>query len=271
MLTKWLTAYMLFFVVVQCFAGNIDTGLFAFPIGFALAVAAIAVLYVLERERGQAKWLVAMRSPKMACALLSLTTAACIAVGSVPSLSPFSTSWPFVALLVALAMHLTLIVIHRLRSFSLKRDGAFMAVHGGLWLALACGLVGAADTSELRTMVTTGHETTRAFDPQGRAVPLPYSLQLRDFSIERNKADGSPTQYAATVAIDGKPTRLAVNSPYQMSMSEDIYLMSFDARGSQANRVSCVLQIVRQPLKYPMLAGIVLLLAGVVFNLKRLI
>ena len=271
MLTKWLMAYLLFFVVVQCFAGNIDTALFAFPIGFALALAAIAILFVLEREHGTARWLMAMRSPQTACTLLSLTTVACIGVGSLPVLRSFSTSWPFVALLVALALHLTLIIIHRLRSFSWKRDVSFMAVHGGLWLALAGGIVGAADTTELRTIVTRNNETTKAFDAQGRAVPLPYTLQLRDFNIERNKADGSPTQYAATVAIDGKPVHLAVNSPFQPGMAEDIYLMSFDARSSSVGNAGCVFQIVRQPLKYPMLAGIVLLLAGVVFNLKRLI
>ncbi|MGM9699110.1 MAG: cytochrome c biogenesis protein ResB [Prevotella sp.] len=262
-MTIWLLlTYLAVAVVLQWAVGSIDVLLLAFPVGTALGVAFVALLYVVENEWGDRKWVKCLRSTDMACWILSLTALGCIVGGSLPSEAAFQTSMPFVALLVALMVNLTLTLFHRLHTFKAKKNWTFMAIHGGLWLALFSGLVSAGDTEELNALVGSKEDTSTAYDKAFRPTSLPYSLRLKDFQVETNAADGSPTQYSAQVLVDGKPVEIAVNSPYAVSPSEDIYLMNFDSTGENGKVDLCVLMIERQPWKYPMLVGICMLLMG---------
>lgn len=227
---------------------TIDYSIFAFPSGLALGAAVVALLYVVERRWGRCKAVERARSPHAACLLLGLTAAYVVAGGLLPALADFSSSWPFVTLLSALEMHLALVIIHRLRSFHFRRDFAFILVHAGLWLALFSGMAGAADTRKTDIFVTV--------QPAGR------SPRLLSFDIDRNPADGSPIQYSATVVMDGDTIGVAVNSPYSASIADDIYLVDFDTDMATGEVTYCVLQNVHQPWKYPLLAGIVMLLTG---------
>lgn len=227
---------------------TIDYSIFAFPSGLALGAAVVALLYVVERRWGRCKAAERARSPHAACLLLGLTAAYVVAGGLLPALADFSSSWPFVTLLSALEMHLALVIIHRLRSFHFRRDLAFILVHAGLWLALFSGMAGAADTRKTDIFVTV--------QPAGR------SPRLLSFDIDRNPADGSPIQYSATVVMDGDTIGVAVNSPYSASIADDIYLVDFDTDMATGEVTYCVLQNVHQPWKYPLLAGIVMLLTG---------
>ena len=227
---------------------TIDYSIFAFPSGLALGAAVVALLYVVERRWGRCKAVERARSPHAACLLLGLTAAYVVAGGLLPALADFSSSWPFVTLLSALEMHLALVIIHRLRSFHFRRDLAFILVHAGLWLALFSGMAGAADTRKPDIFVTV--------QPAGR------SPRLLSFDIDRNPADGSPIQYSATVVMDGDTIGVAVNSPYSASIADDIYLVDFDTDMATGEVTYCVLQNVHQPWKYPLLAGIVMLLTG---------
>lgn len=58
----------------------------------------------------------------------------------------------------------------------------------------------------------------------------------------------------------GLPARLEVNHPYAASWGEQYYLTSYDMQSGQPQY--CVVQIVREPLKYLMLAGIIMMLCG---------
>lgn len=227
---------------------TIDYSIVAFPSGLALGAAVVALLYVVERRWGRCKAVERARSPHAACMLLGLTAAYVVAGGLLPALADFSSSWPFVTLLSALEMHLALVIIHRLRSFHFRRDLAFILVHAGLWLALFSGMAGAADTRKTDIFVT--------MQPAGR------SPRLLSFDIDRNPADGSPIQYSATVVMDGDTIGVAVNSPYSASIADDIYLVDFDTDMATGEVTYCVLQNVHQPWKYPLLAGIVMLLTG---------
>lgn len=227
---------------------TIDYSIFAFPSGLALGAAVVALLYVVERRWGRCKAVERARSPHAACLLLGLTAAYVVAGGLLPALADFSSSWPFVTLLSALEMHLALVIIHRLRSFHFRRDLAFILVHAGLWLALFSGMAGAADTRKTDIFITV--------QPAGR------SPRLLSFDIDRNPADGSPIQYSATVVMDGDTIGVAVNSPYSASIADDIYLVDFDTDMATGEVTYCVLQNVHQPWKYPLLAGIVMLLTG---------
>lgn len=211
-----------------------------------------------------------LRSAMVAHWLIAFLAVACVIGGCLPSASSFQTSLPFIVLLATLLLHLSLVLFHRLRRHDIKRDWTFLATHLGIWLALLSGMAGAGCDKTLRAIISQKGMTTEAIDADGYVNRLPYSLQLQDFHIETNATDGSPMQYSATVLVDGKPAVIAVNSPYSVSIAEDIYLMDYS---DEANGTVCLMTIERQPLKYAMLAGICLLLVGSVFygirKLKR--
>lgn len=102
--------------------------------------------------------------------------------------------------------------------------------------------------------------TTRPSPKRGGVtVLLPRQLQLNDFTVE-HYPNGTPRHFFAEISIDGKPARLEVNHPYAASWGEQYYLTSYDMQSGRPQY--CVVQIVREPLKYLMLAGIIMMLCG---------
>lgn len=261
--------------LLQWAVGNVSPQSLAFPLNWALAVAGAVALWVAHREWGGRAWLREFRSTGMACALLTLIALWCVVGGLFPPVAAeslagrlgwhdFATSWPFVWLLVLLLAHLECVMLHRLSERG-GRKGAFLCVHGGLWLALLAGTVGSADFSDRRAVVGREEPTRTAYDRSGRAGTLAYTLQLRDFKVETNPANSTVEQYEAELAVDGQPVNLRVNHPFAAGVAEDLYLVSYDTSTPQPRY--CIVQVVRQPAKYLMVAGIALLMLGVGWRL----
>ena len=266
---KRLIACLLPFVLWQLWGVPFRLDWLAFPVGAACGVALWVVAFVAEQEWGRTTWLAKLRSPRLSCGLLALTVCASVVGGC--GWTAIFTSWPFVALVALLLAQLTLLMVHRAARFSWRRDTCFFLLHGGFWLALLSGSVGAADASELRVVVKSDAAETQAYDTEGRLHGLPYRLQLEEFQVETHASEGTPVQYTATLLLDEHPIRLAVNAPYAVSWCEDLYLMSYQANPASGRVESCLLMLVREPWKNSLLLGILLLLAGVgvlLFKLK---
>ena len=135
----------------------------------------------------------------------------------------------------------------------------FVLNHAGLWLALFAGFIGSAEEQTLRIPVFRTSSNNEAFTEEGNKVYLEKSLQLTDFVVE-HYPNGSPRHFFAEISVDGKPVHLEVNHPYAASWSEDYYLTSYDVKSPEPQY--CVVQIVREPLKYLMWLGIVMMLCG---------
>ena len=129
-------------------------------------------------------------------------------------------------------------------------------------MCLFSGLAGAGDNRQLNVLVGSEEEEAMAYDRNYRRASLSHTFKLQDFDIATNAADGSPTQYSARILIDNNPVDIAVNSPHALSLCEDIYLMNFKSTQEDGKVNLCVLTIERQPWKYPMLIGLVMLLIG---------
>ena len=261
--------------LLQWAVGNVSPQSLAFPLNWALAVAGVVALWVAHREWGERAWMREFRSVDMACALLTLIGLWCVVGGLLPPMGAeslagrlgwhdFATSWPFVWLLGLLLAHLECVMLHRLSERG-GRKGAFLCVHGGLWLALTAGMVGSADFSDRRAVVGRDKPTRTAYDRSGRESALAYTLQLREFKVDRNPANGTVEQYEAELAVDGEPVNLRVNHPFAAGLAEDLYLVSYDTLAPQPRY--CIVQVVRQPAKYLMVAGIALLMLGVAWRL----
>ena len=265
--------YVIALVILQLIFGNLEPKMFAFPINFALLASMIAICAVVEREYGKKQWVKELRSTDLSIISLCLIAVWCVAGGCVPQtdavssgwlyrtgLTQFATSLPFVGLLSLLLVQLTMIIIHRLRRPARQWGFTFIAAHVGLWLALAAGLMGSADMKDLRCIAMRGQETRTAYDKKGRINALPYAVELKDFRVERSEADHSVVQYEAAIALDGERISISVNNPHAATWQDKLYLVSYDQNNPSPTYV--VVQIVRQPWRHLLLAGIVMLMLG---------
>lgn len=275
-------------VLLQALFGGFRPSVLAFPLNAAVILALMATLWVVEGEWGEKVAVRTFRSARMACGLLIAIGLWCILGGLTPQmplpddatslhrltailgLNKFPTSYPFVLLLLLLLLHLSLVIIHRLRKKSWTHDVPFLLLHGGLWLALVGGMAGSADAVEGRIVVARQAPTRSAYDVYGREITLPYTLRLTDFHVTRHEADHSPVQYDATLLVDDTPQSLAVNSPCSVRLFEDLYLLNYFSENDADQADAVLLLMVRNPWKPAVLGGILFLLLGTGWQLFRL-
>lgn len=266
---------LLLSVVIQCAFGNFPFAFFAFPLDALIALLWIAGMVYAYQENRSSQFVQMWLSPQCTYWTLGWLIAGSLVIGLFPQLSAaeaaersgllarlgcyhFTTSWIFVVGLFALLTHLGMITLRR--GFRPGRNRwRFVLNHAGLWLALFAGVVGSAEEQTLRIPVFRDRPNNEAVSEEGAKIYLPKELQLNDFTVE-HYANGTPRHFFAEISIDGKPARLEVNHPYAANWAEDYYLTSYDVQSEQPRY--CVVQIVREPLKYVMWLGVVMMLCG---------
>jgi hypothetical protein len=262
-------------VVLQCIFGNFSFEFFAFPLNAVIALLWIVLIWYGYKELRN--WVIVriLLSSSATRWTLGWFLAGCLVIGLFPQLSPedatrkqgpfamlgcynFMSSWIFVAGLFSLLTHLGMITVRRYL-LSGKKHWRFILNHAGLWLALFAGFVGSASEQTLRLPVFRDKPNNEAFTSQGRTVFLDKPFQLKEFAVE-HYANGTPRHFFADIIVDEQVIRLEVNHPYSAGWGEDYYLTSYDMHSPEP--AYCVVQIVREPLKYVMLAGIIMMLVG---------
>ena len=174
-----LAIYIITAIILQLWLGCIEVSIFAFPVNIAIAIATIMALWVAEKEYSSTKWHKQLRSATTSCLILTAIIIWCIIGGCISQdassngmagalgLTSFPTSIPFVALLAALLVNLSMTIIRRICKHGLSKSKTFVLTHFGIWLALLSGFAGAADTYKLRTILEPDSETTKAIDNKG--------------------------------------------------------------------------------------------------------
>lgn len=229
--------YMAATVIAQLVFGAFPAEWFAFPVNAAVLIAAILGLWVLYREKPEcrlSKWLM---SGKTSIILIVGLLICALIYGFAPQIDVVH-SWPFIFIMMALLANLLMVI------FSRRAKIRFLLNHIGVFLALAGGFFGAPDMQVNKVQVF-------------RDAAADMSLQ--NFQIE-TAPDGSVQNYTATVLIKGKATDIRVNHPYHKSLFEDVYLLRYDNSDPEVRY--CVLETVRQPWKYVMWLGIVMMMLG---------
>lgn len=247
--------YVLVAAVAQWLLGPFPVDWFAFPVGAAVMLLWGVAGWVLCAERRPARLAALLLSPHTTLALLG----ALVAAAMVQGLTAFgvTTTWWFVAIMLALLTHLLLITVRGIRRFLRPHGWRFALIHVGVLLALGAGFWGAADTHTWRLALTDGRSVRQAVDRHGRLAYMPHTLTLRDFQTE-HYADGSPRSHRAVVQIDQAGCAvLQVNHPYRLSWKDHLYLMG-------TGPDYCVVEWVSQPWQVVQQAGIGMLMAGVV-------
>lgn len=231
---------------------------FGFPINILFAAAWIAILLLLYRRKKDCSIVKFMLSSRAAIGSFIAIIIGAIGIAFIPN---FSTSAIFILILLFVLSILFLVILRGYRN-RLGIRLRFLLNHAGLWLALFAGFIGAADTKDVSATVFRNATTNEAFFKNGERTFLDYKLMLHSFDVVYS-TNGTPLNYEAKVIIDRDTALLKVNHPYSHRLFEDIYLNDYDIAGGK-NAEYCTVQIVRSPWKYPMLAGIIMMLIAAV-------
>ena len=242
------------FLVEMCW-GSFPVGLFRFPLNILVLALWMVLLTMMYRGRANNACARFMLSREATWLSLGMVVAIGITLGL--QLKPSSTAWPVVASLLFVQSHLLFVI---LRGWRNKRGirWRFCMTHIGLLLALGAGFWGAADREQWR-MPVHNFPSNEAFTMQGEPRRLPYTLELKDFTIEQAE-NGTPTHYEAQIMVDDERVTLRVNHPYARTLSEKIYLVSFST-SPQGERYAIV-EIVSEPWQWLSAMGIIMLIAG---------
>lgn len=228
----------------------------AFPLNVIFAFVWVFLFVWLYKCHKESLFVRFMLSMRATIAAMLLAVAGTLGVAFIPH---FTTSWPFILILLFVQSVLLLVILRGCRRKG-KIRWRFILNHVGLWLALFAGFWGAADNETLRVPVYRNMETREAYYEDGRVTYLDYSLRLNDFKVEYF-SNGAPSHYEAQVAVGSESAVITVNNPYEYSFAEHIYLTGYDvSKGSDTQY--CILQIVREPWGGLVYAGVIMMLLG---------
>ena len=256
-------------LLIQAFAGYFPAEAFAFPINAAVLFAALAGLWVLWREKpggAVCRWLA---SGNASIALIAAFLICCLILGmkmqdadaaSFPGFGNVRRTWWFILISIALMANLFVVILSRR-----KKGIRFILNHIGVLVALIGCFFGAPDHTVSRAIVS-GETVHEAVGENGEIVPLPAAMKLDGFNVELDQR-GNVRNYMALIDVDGKKVELRVNHPYRISISEDVYLTSYDRDNPEPQY--CIVEVVRQPWKYLIWAGIVMMMAGGILMFAR--
>ena len=256
-------------LLIQAFAGYFPAEAFAFPINAAVLFAALAGLWVLWREKpggAVCRWLA---SGNASIALIAAFLICCLILGmkmqhadavSFPGFGNVRRTWWFILISIALMANLFMVILSRR-----KKGIRFILNHIGVLVALIGCFFGAPDHTVSRAIVS-GEAVHEAVGENGEIVPLPAAMKLDGFNVELDQR-GNVRNYRALIDVDGKKVELRVNHPYRISISDDVYLTSYDRDNPEPQY--CIVEVVRQPWKYLIWAGIVMMMAGGILMFAR--
>lgn len=256
-------------LLIQAFAGYFPAEDFAFPINAAVLFAALAGLWVLWREKpggAVCRWLA---SGNASIALIAAFLICCLILGmkmqhadaaSFPGFGNVRRTWWFILISIALMANLFMVILSRR-----KKGIRFILNHIGVLVALIGCFFGAPDHTVSRAIVS-GEAVHEAVGENGEIVPLPAAMKLDGFNVELDQR-GNVRNYMGLIDVDGKKVELRVNHPYRISISEDVYLTSYDRDNPEPQY--CIVEVVRQPWKYLIWAGIVMMMAGGILMFAR--
>ena len=256
-------------LLIQAFAGYFPAEAFAFPINAAVLFAALAGLWVLWREKpggAVCRWLasgntsIALIAAFLICCLILGLTGQDADAASFPGFGNVRGTWWFILISIALMANLFVVILSRR-----KKGIRFILNHIGVLVALIGCFFGAPDHTVSRAIVS-GEAVHEAVGENGEIVPLPAAMKLDGFNVELDQR-GNVRNYMALIDVDGKKVELRVNHPYRISISEDVYLTSYDRDNPEPQY--CIVEVVRQPWKYLIWAGIVMMMAGGILMFAR--
>lgn len=224
---------------------------FAFPLNVILALIWSAFVVWMWRNHRKSMFVTMMLSKGATLWGIAIFLVFCLVIGLTGKRELVYT-WPSVIFLLYFQTVLFFVILRGWRNPAGIR-WRFLLNHIGLLVTLMAAFWGAPDTEILRTQVFRDGPSDQAYTMEGTRSRLPYQVQLLEFDVET---------FDTQILIDGEPVSLKVNSPYSRTLAENLYVVSYEQGYYRDQPAYCVLQIVRQPWKYAIVAGIIMMLCG---------
>lgn len=233
----------------------IDLHLFEFPLSLALTIMFLLCIVGLRKTP-----VAAFFGHRTFSSVLMAVIAVMMAVEGTWAFRLFH-HWTFVTLILLAIISIGFAAVS---DWKRKSYCALMS-HSGLFLVLSGGLFGAPDVIESQiTVFSDGQEQCLACNAEGYSVQLPFSIMLKDFSIDYYEDGESPKQYTSCLSIDGRQLRTSVNHPCRYR-GYRIYQSGYDARAGNYS----TLELVRDPWLPVLAVGALLLALSAILSLKK--
>jgi cytochrome c biogenesis protein ResB len=109
-------------------------------------------------------------------------------------------------------------------------------------------------------------DKTNVFITKNKEIKIvPYALSLSNFNATYYES-GEPKNFEATITVEEdnvtKSVSLRVNQPCKMACGQDLYLTGYDRKSE--NPEHCVVELVFEPFQKMFLAGLILLMTGLI-------
>ena len=193
----FLRCALLFIVgaVLQLCIGNADTDLLRHPWGAVIAVNYLYILILAYSKSDSWKWIKGIFDHHAMTASLASMTFMCIIFGLCRQdgstsgifgslgFHKMSSSWPFVLLIADFITILGLRSIEDIHHWRTRRRIPII-IHCAVFVTLAAGFFSSSDKQRLRIIAPVGHSVNIAVDENGKQHTLPFTITLRQFSIE---------------------------------------------------------------------------------------
>ncbi|MCL2167835.1 MAG: cytochrome c biogenesis protein ResB [Lentimicrobiaceae bacterium] len=138
--------------------------------------------------------------------------------------------------------------------------------HLGILLIILAMILGHFYNWRGKAVLLTTDKTNVFITQTNELKIVPYALTLNQFIVKYYDT-GKPKSFEAVIDVnennETKTISISVNHPYKMGFGQDLYLISYDDKNSE-NPEYCVVELVYDPFQCLFLAGIILVMVGMV-------
>ena len=225
-------------LLLEYFAGPVNRSFWAFPLNLIaglLFAYAILMAHWFGRNTRWVRWLSGM---PMSIAVILWTLYLALLIGLIPQsdttpvtdgenllvrlgFTHIASSRFFLLNMGLFLFVLGLVALRRLTAFS-WRNLAFFCNHAGLWIALAGGILGAADRKELYVTLPLNQPISTVIEKStGREALLPFNIELNQFILEEYPPKLALVDEAGRYLPQGKPAFLSIKAPNSNGVLDD--------------------------------------------------
>ena len=223
-----------------------------FPTSIILALVFMLIPIALHRFAGNSAVVRTLGSVRMARILLAVG-AVMLAVEGTWSV-PLHQSYAFIGYVLVMLLSLGLVVVNGIKK---KLKVGFLLNHLGIFLIIWGALFGSSDVKRSKMVVNKDYAENFSYADDGLVVQLPFSVKLKEFTVDYYPDGVSPRQFTSKIIVDGKEMSVAVNEP----VSYDGYTLFQESYDREFGQYT-VLQVVRDPWLPVIYVGMLLLALG---------